>query len=45
LPKEITEKGIRIMLWSEDTKGDYYNIWIEAGKNEKLKVSISMPFT
>lgn len=46
LPKEAAEGKINFMLWSDDdTKGDYYNIWIKPDKKSKIKVTISMPFT
>jgi len=45
LPEEVLKGEIKVMLWSSDTKGDYYNIWLIPSENGKLKVSISMPFT
>lgn len=45
LQKKVLEGKFEIMLYSGDTKGDYYNIWLIPKKNNKIKVSISMPFT
>lgn len=45
LEKKVLEGKFEIMLYSSDTKGDYYNIWLIPKKNNKVKVSISMSFT
>ena len=45
LPEEVLNGQIKVMLWSSDTKGDYYNIWLIPSENGKIKVSISIPFT
>ncbi len=45
LPEEVLDGQIKVMLWSSDTKRDYYNIWLLPSKDGKIKVSISIPFT
>lgn len=45
LPQDVLDGQIKVMLWSDDTKGDYYNIWLIPSDNGKINVSISMPFT
>jgi len=45
LPQEILNGQIKVMLWSDDTKGDYYNIWLIPSENGKINMSINMPFT
>ncbi len=45
LPEDVLNGKVKFMLYSNDTKGDFYNIWIIPGENGKMNVSISMCFT
>jgi hypothetical protein len=45
LPEEVLNGQIKVMLWSSDTKGDYYNIWLIPIENGRIKVNIRVPFT
>lgn len=45
LPEDVKNGRIKVMLWSEDTKGDYYNIWLIPTDGRVMQVTISMPFT
>lgn len=45
LPKAVKNGEIQLMLYSSDTKGDFYNIWLRPLGNGVIKISISMTFT
>lgn len=45
LPRAVFEERPRTVLYSSDTKGDFYNIILDQDSSDIVRVTIYMPFT